>query len=177
MADFKFKIGTPAGQTADRKLYAVYGNADTYENQDWHIMGSRVEDSSAENDHSTETKTDITGVTRGTMKVPTITQSFEPCEIDSNDKYQEKLLNLEVVEQDVAALSNQDLLRVHLYLVDDDGNAFAERYPSSMVEVTGLGGSGGGPLTAPVNVTFGGDRIKGTAKVVDGKVIFTPEDK
>lgn len=175
MADMKFKINTPAGQTVDRKLYLVYGNTGTYAEPKWHVMGKRVEDSSAENDWSDESKTDILGNTYGTMKAPITTQSFDPCEIDSGDEYQTKLVQLAVVERNAQALANQDLLRVHLYLTDDQGNAFAERFPSSMVKPTGLGGGGGGSLTQPVDVTFGGTREVGTAKVVDKVVTFTKD--
>lgn len=170
-----FTIKTPAGETIDRKLYVVYGNSGTYDDPKWHPIGKRVEDSSADNDFGDETKQDILGNTHGTMKTPTITQSFDPCEIDSGDEYQAKLVQLAVIDQDVKALANQDLLRVHLYLEDEEGNAFAERYPSSMVKPTSLGGEGGGALTMPVEITFGGQREKGSAKVTRDGVTFTAE--
>ena len=45
-----------------------------------------------------------------------------------------------------------------------------------MVEVTGLGGEGGGSVGMPINVTYGGTRTKGTAmKGVGGAIEFTPE--
>lgn len=175
MDPVKYTINTPAGQTVERKLYLVYGNTGSYEAPEWHVIGKRVEDSSAENDWSEETKTDILGDTYGIMKAPITTQSFEPCEIDAGDKYQAKLVQLAVVDRDAQALANQDLLRVHLYLTDKDGNAFAERFPSSMVKPTGLGGEGGGSLTMPVEITFGGTREKGSAKVENKVVTFTPE--
>lgn len=175
MDPMKFTINTPEGQTVDRKLYLVYGNTGSYEVPEWHVIGKRVEDSSAENDWSEETKTDILGDTYGIMKAPITTQSFEPCEIDAGDKYQAKLVQLAVVDRNAQALANQDLLRVHLYLTDKDGNAFAERFPSSMVKPTSLGGEGGGSLTMPVEITFGGTREKGSAKVENKVVTFTPE--
>ncbi len=173
MADMTYTINTPAGQTVDRKLYLVYGNTGTYADPKWHVIGKRVEDSSAENDWSDESKTDILGDTYSTMKTPITTQSFDPCEIDSGDEYQAKLIQLAVVDLDAHALANQDLLRVHLYLTDEQGNAFAERYPSSMVKPTSLGGAGGGSLTMPVDVTFGGKREVGTAAATDSGVEFT----
>lgn len=175
MDPVKYTINTPEGQTVDRKLYLVYGNTGTYESPEWHVIGKRVEDSSAENDWNEETKTDILGDTYGTMKAPITTQSFDPCEIDAGDKYQAKLVQLSVVERNARELANQDLLRVHLYLTDESGNAFAERFPSSMVKPTSLGGAGGGSLTQPVEITFGGTREVGSAKVVNKVVTFTPE--
>lgn len=172
MAD-EYTLKGTEGQTIDRQLYVVYGNVGEYGEPDWHPIGKRVEDSSAENDYSTETTQDILGGTYGTMKKPVITQDFDPCPIDPGDKYQAKLIQLAVVEQNVQALANQDLLRVHLYLQNEGGDAFAERFPSSMVEVNGPGGEGGGNLTLPTSITFGGIRETGTAKVTDGKVTFT----
>lgn len=174
MSEFKFK--TPAGQTIDRKLYLVCGNYGTAGEPKWGKLGKRVEDSSAELDWGEETKKDILGGTYTTMKTPTISQTFDPCELDSGDEYQQYVWQLAVVDQDAPALCSQDLLRIHLYAVDEEGNAFAERYPSSMVKPSGLGGEGGGTLTMPIDVTFGGTREIGTASVAaDGTITFTPK--
>ena len=170
-----YKFKTPAGQTIDRKLYRVCGNYGTSAAPEWGKLGKRVEDSSAEMDWGEETKKDILGDTYTTMKTPTISQPFDPCELDSGDEYQQKVWQLAVVDQDAPALCNQDLLRIHLYAQDEQGRAFAERYPSSMVKPTGLGGEGGGTLTMPIDVTFGGIREVGTASVAaDGTITFTP---
>ena len=170
-----YKFKTPAGQTIDRKLYLVCGNYGTSAAPEWGKLGKRVEDSSAEMDWGEEAKKDILGDTYTTMKTPTISQPFDPCELDSGDEYQQKVWQLAVVDQDAPALCNQDLLRIHLYAQDEQGRAFAERYPSSMVKPTGLGGEGGGTLTMPIDVTFGGIREVGTASVAaDGTITFTP---
>jgi len=109
------------------------------------------------------------------MKPPTISQTFEPSELDAGEEYQQYVWNLAVVDQDAPALCNQDLLRIHLYATDESGNAFAERFPSSMVKPSGLGGEGGGTLQMPVDITFGGTREIGTASVAqDGTITFTP---
>lgn len=169
-----FTMNTTAGQTVDRKLYLCCGNSGTSAAPAWGKLGKRVEDSSAEMDWDEETKRDILGNVYSAMKAPVITQSFDPCELDSGDEYQQHVVKLTVVDQDNAALCNQDLLRIHLYLTDEKGNAFAERYPSSMVKPTGLGGAGGGALTMPIDVTFGGEREVGTASVAaDGTITFT----
>ena len=170
----EFTVNTPAGQTVQRKLLRAYGNSGTYDSPKWNVIGKRVEDSSTEMDWSEESKQDILGNTWATMKTPIVSQGFDPCEIDSGDEYQAKLLQLAIIDQDAQALSNQDLLLVHLYLQDGKGNAFAERYPSSMVKPTGLGGEGGGSLTMPIDVTFGGEREKGSARLDGGIVTFTP---
>lgn len=170
-----FTVKTTEGQSADRKLYLCCGNCGTKESPIWGRLGKGVEDSSAEMDWSEETKTDILGDTRTRMKTPVISQTFDPCEVDSGDKYQQHIIDLAIVKQDAHALCNQDLLRIHLYLEDGEGRAFAERYPASMVKPSSLGGEGGGSLTMPIDVTFGGAREVGTASVSsDGTITFTP---
>lgn len=161
---------TPAGQAVSRELLIACLNTGTTDKPVWSIIGKRVEDSSEEYDWSTESKKDILGDTYGTMKKPIITQSFEPCEMDSGDTAQQKIWQLAVVEQDAMALCALDMLIVHSYA------GFAERYESCMVEVTGLGGEGGGSAGMPITVTFGGTRTKGSAtKSADGTITFTAE--
>ena len=162
----KFKLAGTPGQTVDRKQYLVYGNSATYDSPKWNVIGKRVEDSSSEEDWSEESITDVLGDTYTSMKPPVTSQSFDPCPIDPEDEYQEKLLQLYVVERNAQALVSQDLLRVHAYLTDESGRyAFAERFPSSMVKPSGIGGEGGGDLTMPVDITFGGTRETGYVHV------------
>lgn len=160
---------TTAGQTVARELLLAYLNTGTSSEPVWSVIGKRVEDSAEEYDWSTESKKDILGDTYGTMKKPVITQSFEPCELDSGDAAQQKIWDLAVVKQDAMALAAMDMLIVHTYA------GFAERYEACMVEVTGLGGEGGGSVGMPITVTYGGTRTIGTAtKGSGGAVEFTP---
>ena len=173
-----YKFNTPAGQTISRQMYLCCGNHGTASAPKWGRLGKRVEESSAEMNWSEETKQDILGDTHSTMKTPVISQTFDPCELDSGDEYQQYIWNLAVVDQDAPALCNQDLLRIHLYAVDESGACFAERFHSSMVKPTGLGGPGGGSLRMPIDVTFGGQREVGTASVAeDGTITFTAKAK
>lgn len=169
MADMTFN--TPAGQVADRKLLILYLNTGTSTTPVWSPIGKRVEDSSMEFDYSEESKTDIFGNTYTTMKKPTISQSFEPCEIDSGDAAQMKIWNQSIKDQDVAAMTANDLLVVHAYAGTADTAVFAERYDSCMVKPASLGGSAN--VGMPIDVTFGGTRTTGTAAVSDGTVTFT----
>lgn len=163
-------FNTPEGQTIARELLIAYLNTGTKAAPVWSAIGKRVEDSDAEYDWDTETKRDILGATRSRMKKPTITQSFDPCDLDSGDAAQVKIWNLAVKEQNAQALSNMDMLIVHFYA----GSNFAERYDACMVEVSSLGGEGGGDIGMPINVTYGGERTLGTAtKANDGTVTFT----
>lgn len=170
MADMTFN--TNPGQTVERKLLLLYLNTGTDSTPAWSVLGKRVEDSSMEFDWGEETKNDILGETYTTMKKPTITQTFDPCELDAADKAQEKIWNMAVRDQDAAALSNQDMLVVHCYAGVADTAVFAERYSSCAVKPSGLGGSG--VVGMPIDVTFGGSRTIGAASNAGGSVTFTP---
>lgn len=170
MADLTFN--TPEGQTVDRALLMLYMNTGESGTPTWSPIGKRVEDSSEEYDWSEESKTDIFGHTYTTMKKPTITQTFDPCELDAEDEAQVKIWNLAVKDQNAQALANQDMLVVHLYAGTANTAVFAERYSACSVKPSGLGGEGGGNIGMPIDVTFGGARTIGTASVSDGAVTF-----
>lgn len=173
MADLTFN--TTAGQTVDRALLILYLNTGESGTPVWSPIGKRVEDSGAEYDWGKETKTDIFGEVYTTLKKPTQTQSFEPCELDAGDAAQQKIWNLGIKEQNAQALANLDMLVVHLYAGTKDTAVFAERYSSCAVEPTSLGGEGGGSIGMPIEVTFGGTRTTGTASVSNGTVTFTAD--
>lgn len=159
MADLTFN--TPSGQTIARELIIAYLNTGTTASPVWSPIGKRVEDSSTELDWDTDTIRDILGSTYTTMKKPTITQSFDPCDLDGGDAAQVKIWNLGVKDQDAQALAAQDMLIVHFY-AGESATPFAERYASCAIEITGLGGEGGGNIGMPLNITYGGTRTTGT---------------
>ena len=169
MADVTFN--TPAGATVPRKMLLLFLNTGTADSSVWSVIGKRVEDSSMEYDWGDESKTDILGDTYTTMKEPVITQTFDPCELDSGDAAQVKIWKQSIRDHDVAAMTNNDLLVVHTYTGDADTGAFAERYSASAVKPSGLGGSS--TVGMPIDVTFGGKRSIGTAKVTDSGVTYT----
>ena len=172
MADLAFN--TKPGEVVARNLLLLYLNTGaSAETPTWSIVGKRVEDSSMEYDWGDETKIDILGATHTTMKKPVITQTFEPCELDGEDTAQVRIWNQAIKDQDTGAMCNNDLLVVHLYAGTKDTAAFAERYPSSMIKPSGLGGSSN--VGMPIGVTFGGERTTGTAKIAKGAVTFTAD--
>lgn len=171
MADVTFN--TEAGSTVARELLIAYLNTGTNSAPEWSPIGKRVEDSSESLDWGEETKTDIFGEVYTNLKKPVLTQTFEPCELDAGDVAQVKIWNLGIKDQDAQALAAQDMLIVHLY-AGTEAAAWAERYESCAVKPTGLGGSGGGNIGMPLDITYGGKRTIGTAKISDGTVTFTP---
>lgn len=164
-------FNTAAGAVVARKMLLLFLNTGSSETPVWSVIGKRVEDSSMEYDWSDESKTDILGDTYTTMKEPIITQTFDPCELDSGDTAQVKIWNQSIKDHDVAAMCNNDLLVVHTYAGTQSTAVFAERYPSSAVKPSGLGGSNN--VGMPIDVTFGGERSVGTASVSGGNVTFT----
>ena len=173
MEDLEFN--TASGQTVDRELLIAYLNTGTTSAPVWSPLGSRVTDSSMEYDWQEESNKDILGTTRSTMKKPIITQTFDPCDLDAGDAAVLKVWNLAVKEQNVASLTNQDMLIVHLYAGTKDTAAFAERYSACMVKPSSLGGEGGGFVGMPMDITYGGARTVGTAAVSAGTVTFTAD--
>lgn len=164
-------FNTAAGAVVARKMLLLFLNTSSSETPVWSVIGKRVEDSSMEYDWGDESKTDILGDTYTTMKEPIITQAFDPCEMDSGDTAQVKIWNQSIKDHDVAAMCNNDLLVVHAYAGTASTAVFAERYPSSAVKPSGLGGSNN--VGMPIDVTFGGERSVGTASVSGGNVTFT----
>lgn len=169
MADLTFN--TPSGAVIARKLFVLYLNTGTASTPVWSPVGKRVEDSSAEYDWSEESKVDIFGKTYTTLKAPVITQTFDPCELDSGDVAQVKIWNTAIKDQDISAMSNFDCLLVHMYAGTADTACFAERYSACAVKPSAIGGSS--EVTMPIDVTFGGDRTTGTAAISNGVVTFT----
>ena len=171
MAGYDFN--TTEGQTIARELLLLYLNTGTKQTPEWSLIGHRVEDSSMELDWQRESVQDIVGATRTTMKKPIITQTFEPWDLTKGDTAQKKIWELAFVEQNAQGLCNLDMLLVHKYAGTANTAVLAERYDASSVEVTGLGGAGGGNIGMPINVTFGGTRTVGVAAVTASGVTFS----
>ena len=110
MADLTFN--TKPGEVVARKLLVLYLNTGTSDAPVWSAVGKRVEDSSMAFNWNESSKTDIFGDTYGTLKAPIITQTFDPCELDSGDVAQVKIWNQAIKDQDTGAMVNNDLLVV-----------------------------------------------------------------
>lgn len=170
MADTIFS--TKSGQTIAREKLIAYLNTGTNSAPVWSAIGKRVEESSAEYDWNRESSQDILGNAYSTMKKPVITQTFDPLPLEAGDAALEKLWNLAIKDQDAQSLAAQDMLIVHLYA---GATAFAERYSACAIQISSLGGTGGGSIEMPIEVTYGGTRTVGTAAISNGTVTFTPD--
>ena len=177
MADLDFS--TTDGLTVDREMLVLYLNTGTSASPTWSAIGKRVTDSSMSFDWSDSSEKDILGNTYSTMKKPIITQAFDPLPLEGGDAAIEKIWNLAVKDQDVAALSAMDVLVAHFYVhggTTQTPASWGERYASSMVKVTSLGGEGGGNIEMPIEVTYGGTRTLGkVTKASGGAITFTAD--
>lgn len=170
MADYTF-LNPDTDQALDRDLLIAYLNVGEKATPKWAPIGCRVESSNEERDWQRESKKDIMGHTHNSMKKPITTQSFDPWPLAGNDAAQKKLWELAIANEDATALSNMDIMVVHKYVTV--GSApFAVRNDACSVEVTSLGGEGGGSLDIAVTVTYGGTRTIGTATVSGDSVTF-----
>lgn len=174
MPDISFN--TQSGQTIKRELLVAYLNTSATSTPVWSPLGKRVTDSEQSFDWSEDSSQDILGNNWTTMRKPTITQDFDPYDLDGGDVAAVKIWNLAIKDQDYTALSAQDMLIVHLYAGTADSAMFAERYEACSIRPSSLGGEGGGNLGMPLSVTYGGKRTTGTAAVSSaGVVTFTPD--
>lgn len=172
MADLTFN--TTAGQTIERELMVAYLNTGSSGSPNWVPFGKRVTDSSIEYDWSEETIQDILGQTYTNLRKPTVTQDFDPYDLDAGDTALVKIWNLAVKDQDYAALAAQDVLVVHMYAGTKNTAFYAERYDSCAIRPTSIGGEGGGNVGMPISVTYGGVRTVGSAAKTSSGIAFSP---
>ena len=83
MPDLTFN--TPSGQTIGRNELVAYLNTGTSAVPVWSPLGKRVGESDTELDWESDVSRDILGNIFGTLKNPTITQSFDPYDLDGGD--------------------------------------------------------------------------------------------
>lgn len=170
-------FNTPEGQSVARETLIACLNTGTAAEPVWAPVGVRVYSSSAEYDWQRETNQDILGNSYSNMKKPIVTQSFDPWELHNGDEAQLNIWNDGVRRQDAQAMSNKDMLIIHKYAGTPNTAVFAERYTSCAVEISSLGGDGGGNLGMPITVTYGGIRTTGTVAVNGGAFKFSPDNE
>ena len=163
-------------QPAKTEALLTLLNVGTREAPDWAPLGIRVTSSSTEMDWQKEEIVDIIGNIYANINKPISTQNFDAWTVNGGDRAQQHVWNLGIRKQDTAALQAQDVLRVHFY-AGTEATPFAERYDSSTILINNFGGEGGGNLTMPITVTYGGTRTVGTAASANGKITFTPDSQ
>lgn len=157
----RYTIAGANGESPDRSRLITQINVGTYEEPEWAIMGYHVTDSSVEYDNDIETSTDILGNAFITAHTAALTQTFSGQQIKAGDAVMNHIADIAIVQKDARKLVNQDMLIIHDYLRDEQGRAFAERYPQSAVVLTSNGGDGGNPIASEIEVRYGGERSAG----------------
>ena len=158
----KYSIAGNSGESPLREQIVTYLNTTASEQPVWSPMGRTVEDSSIDADYSEDSKTDIFGTVWNSAKKPKREQEFSDSNLLAGDAVMNRVLDLCIVQQNMAELQNQDCLVVYLFLQDSSGKAFAERYPNSTVLMTSIGGPGGEKAVTGIKVFYGGERVTGT---------------
>ena len=158
----KYSIAGNSGESPLREQIVTYLNTTASEQPVWSPMGRTVEDSSIDADYSEDSKTDIFGTVWNSAKKPKREQEFSDSNLLAGDAVMNRVLDLCIVQQNMAELQNQDCLVVYLFLQDSSGKAFAERYPNSTVLMTSIGGPGGEKAVTGIKVSYGGERVTGT---------------
>lgn len=166
-------FNTPTGEAIAREMLVCYLNTGTSQSPVWSALGKRVADSSMELDWQRETSQDILGNAFSSMKKPIVTQAFEGYALESSDPAIVKLWDNGIKGQNVGAMASNDVLIVHLYEGTANTSVFAERYTETAIEISRLGGEGGGFLTMDFTCTYGGTRELGTASKSGSTVTFT----
>ena len=158
----KYSIAGNSGESPLREQIVTYLNTTSSAQPVWSPMGRTVEDSSIDADYSEDSKTDIFGTVWNSAKKPKREQEFSDSNLLAGDAVMNRVLDLCIVQQNMAELQNQDCLVVYLFLQDSNGKAFAERYPNSTVLMTSIGGPGGEKAVTGIKVSSGGERVTGT---------------
>lgn len=155
-------FNTVESQEIPREMLLALLNTATYASPTWRPIGSTVTDGGMEFDWGEDKTQDILGVARTTLKKPTVSQSFSGVKLMEGDPAYEQIWVEGIQNQNPAALSNQDVMVVHLY-AGASATPFAERYPKSAIRPTSIGGQGGGFVEMDLDLDYGGDREVGTA--------------
>lgn len=163
---------TGTGDVRRNKLACAVDFSDT-ETPDFRVVAYKITESALNFNIETETGTSIDGKRFGSATSSILTQSFEPHRVVAGDA---GLLSAKLIHH----IRNDELEKLSKFkcvliwgLLGEDGLYDAEMYDECMVIPQSIGGST--YLDMPLEVTFGGNVVKGTADKLTGKITFTPD--
>lgn len=169
MASTDFNVG--AGVKAARKLLMTYVNVGEASSPEWEIVGRGVEDSSIELNPSTETVTDILGITDTSVTKWEPQQSLSPNTVKGGSKLNFKLHQI-WQNKTPELLSQFEVLIVYAYI--GEGTTFeAEVQKGCTINITSIGGSA--YVDMPIEISYSNNSTKGTATIADGKPTFVAD--
>lgn len=170
----KFEFTVKDGMEMDRDGLILCLNVGTEDAPDWAPLGCGTEESAAEYDWQMETSRDILNHTHVKAKKPIKTQTFDPLPLTKGERATEWLWEKAVVEENVQALINLDLLEVHRYVKwKGTEKMLGIRHKKSSIFNSSFGGAGGASLDMPVEATYGGFRELGQVTIEAGAFTYT----
>jgi hypothetical protein len=167
-----FNVG--AGVKAPRKLLMTFVDvSDDGSTPEWELVGRGVEDSSIDLNPSTETTTDILGITDTSVTKWEPSQSLDPNTVKGGSKLNFKLHKI-WQDKKPELLSKFNVLIVYAY-IGETNNFEAEMQKSCTINVTSLGGSA--YVDMPIEISYSNDSTRGTVTLdEDKKPTFTKAD-
>ena len=162
-----FNVG--AGVKAPRKLLMTYVDVSDSETPEWELVGRGVEESAIELNPSTETVTDILGITDTSVTKWEPNQSFDPNTVKGGSKLNFKLHEI-WQNKTPELLSKFNVLIVYAY-IGEKNNFEAEVQKNCTINITSIGGSA--YVDMPIEISFSNDSTKGTVTISDGVPTFS----
>ena len=162
-----FNVG--AGVKAPRKLLMTYVDVSDSETPEWELVGRGVEESAIELNPSTETVTDILGITDTSVTNWEPNQSFDPNTVKGGSKLNFKLHEI-WQNKTPELLSKFNVLIVYAY-IGEKNNFEAEVQKNCTINITSIGGSA--YVDMPIEISFSNDSTKGTVTIAAGVPTFT----
>lgn len=159
-----FNVGS--GVKAPRKLLMTFVDvSDDASTPEWELVGRGVEDSSIDLNPSTETTTDILGITDTSVTKWEPSQSLDPNTVKGGSKLNFKLHKI-WQDKKPELLSKFNVLIVYAY-IGETNNFEAEMQKNCTINVTSLGGSA--YVDMPIEISYSNDSTKGTVTLDDDK--------
>ena len=162
-----FNVG--AGVKAPRKLLMTYVDVSDSETPEWELVGRGVEESAIELNPSTETVTDILGITDTSVTKWEPNQSFDPNTVKGGSKLNFKLHEI-WQNKTPEPLTKFNVLIVYDY-IGEKNNFEAEVQKNCTINITSIGGSA--YVDMPIEISFSNDSTKGTVTIAAGVPTFT----
>ena len=157
-----------AGVKAARKLLMTFVNVSDTEQPEWELVGKGVEDSSVELNPTTETVTDILGVTETSVTKWEPKQSLDPNTVKGGSKLNFKLHSI-WQNKTPELLSKFDVLIVYAYIGQE--NSFdAELQKNCTINITSIGGSA--HVDMPIEIMLSNESQRGTGTMENGTPTF-----
>ena len=163
-----FNVG--AGVKAPRKLLMTFVDVSDSGTPEWELVGRGVEDSSIDLNPSTETTTDILGITDTSVTKWEPSQSLDPNTVKGGSKLNFKLHQI-WQDKKPELLSKFKVLIVYAY-IGETSTFEAEMQQNCTINITSLGGSA--YVDMPIEISYSNDSVKGTVTLAEGVPTFTP---